>query len=60
MEANPVNEKKPGDHPYTAGLNGKKIGLYAASLYAARQFAESHFKPKKKEQGLLWVELAEE
>lgn len=60
METKPINEKKPGDSPYIAGLNGKKVGFYAASLWDAKQFAVAHFKPSKKNAGLLWVELAEE
>ncbi|QHJ81335.1 MAG: hypothetical protein [Bacteriophage sp.] len=60
MRANPINEKQEGDSPYIAGLNGKTIGFYAAGLWPAKQFATNHFKPKKKEAGLLWVELAEE
>lgn len=60
MKAEPINKKEPGNKPYIAGLNGKTIGFYAAGLWPAKQFAIAHFKPKKKETGLLWVELAEE
>lgn len=55
-----INEKQEGDRPYMAGYKGKKVGLYAASLYAAKQLATTFFKPTKKDAGLLWVELAEE
>ena len=55
-----INEKGPLDSPYIAGLNGQKVGLYARSAHAAKQKAIEHFKPKKKDLGLLWVELAEE
>ena len=55
-----LNEKGVVDRAYVAGLNGVKVGLYAPSLSAAKQKAIEHFKPKKKESGLLWVELANE
>lgn len=55
-----VNEKQEGDNPYITGYKNQKVGLYANSLYAARVKAEAHFKPTKKDAGLLWVELAEE
>ena len=55
-----INERGVVDFPYIAGLNGKKVGLYAPSLAAAKQKAIEHFRPKKKDLGLLWVELAEE
>lgn len=47
-------------YPYIAGYKGKKYEFHAASLFAARTAAETHFKPSKKDQGLLWVELASE
>lgn len=55
-----INDKGPDDHPYIAGLNGKQVGLYARSLFAAKEKAVAHFQPKKREQNLLWVELAQE
>lgn len=55
-----INEKREWDKPYITGYKGSKVGLYAPSLYAARVEAETHFKPTKKDKGLLWVELAEE
>lgn len=58
MEA--INKKRHWDQPYIAGLNGEKIILYAISLAEAKQRAIEHFKPKKKDRGLLWVELATE
>lgn len=62
MEIKPITggEKKEGDSPYIAGFLGKVIGFYAADLWAAKQFATAHFKPSKKNAGLLWVERAEE
>ena len=55
-----INTKGPADYPYIAGFKGEKVGLYAKSLAAAKQAAVEHFKPKKKDAGLLWVEFAEE
>lgn len=55
-----INEKKEGDRPYISGLNKVVVGLYAPSLAAAKQKAIEHFKPKKKERNLIWVELARE
>jgi len=55
-----INRKGIIDHSYIAGFKGEKIGLYARSLSAAKQTAVEYFKPKKKDSGLLWVELAEE
>lgn len=55
-----INEKGVVDYPYIAGHVGKTIGLYAPSLAAAKQKAVEYFKPRKREAGLLWVELASE
>lgn len=55
-----INEKRSFDRAYITGLNGKRIGLYAQSLAEAKQRAIEYFKPKKKDRGLLWVELASE
>lgn len=60
MDIQPINKKQDGDHPYIAGLLGKKIGFYAKDLWSAKQFAITHLKPSKKNAGLLWVELAKE
>lgn len=60
MNIQPINNKQDGDRPYVAGLLGKKIGFYAKDLWSAKQFAVSHFKPSKKNAGMLWVELATE
>lgn len=56
----PMNKKRQWDRVYIAGLNDEKIALYAISLAEAKQRAIEYFKPKKKERGLLWVELATE
>lgn len=55
-----INKKGPIDHPYVCGFNGQKVGIYARSLAEAKQRAVEHFKPKKRDMGLVWVELAEE
>lgn len=53
--------KGPADHPYIAGFDGKPmVELYAPSLAAAKQTAVEHFKPSKKKQHLVWVELAKD
>ena len=55
-----INKKGVVDRAYIAGLNGEKVGLYAPSAAAAMQKAFEYFKPKKKDRGYLWVELASE
>jgi len=55
-----INEKRPADRAYIAGLHDKKIGLFAITIAQAKQRAIEYFKPKKKDRGLLWVELASE
>lgn len=55
-----INQKTDGDRSYIAGFIGKKVGIYASSLLAAMDIAVKHFKPSKKNRGLLWVELAKE
>ena len=55
-----INEKKFNDKPNVAFLNGQRIELYAQTLYAAKQKAIEHFRPKKRELGLIAVELASE
>ena len=55
-----INKKGPIDRAYVCGFQGNKIGLYARSLFEAKQRAVEHFRPKKKEIHLIWVELAEE
>lgn len=55
-----INRKGYADHPYIAGFKGQEIGIYAESLSAAMQRAVEHFRPNKKDRGLVWVELADE
>lgn len=54
-----INEQQAGQRPYIAGLNQKRIGLYADNLLQAKRIAFAHFSPKKREEGYLWVELAD-
>lgn len=49
----------PMDHRYLAGLHDRRVAIYAPTIYAAKQKAVEHFRPKKKDMGLLWVELAD-
>lgn len=49
----------PLDHVYVAGLNNQKVCLFAETLAQAKQQAVEHFRPKKRDLGLLWVELLE-
>ncbi len=54
-----INSKAEGDHGYIGGYQGTRIGVYAKDLWAAKQAVVAHFKPSKKNAGLVWVELAE-
>ena len=54
-----VNEQLAGQRPYIAGLRQKRIGLFADNLLQAKRIAFAHFSPKKREEGYLWVELAD-
>jgi hypothetical protein len=54
-----INKKGPIDHTYIAHFKGAGVVVYARSLYEAKQRAVEHFKPKKKEQGLVAVNLHE-
>lgn len=55
-----LNKRGVVDLPYIAGYEGKKVGLYATSLLAAKQKAVEHFRPRKTKKHMVWVELAEE
>ena len=44
---------------YIAGFKNGKIEIEADSLYGAKLKAIDHFKPSKKDSGLLWVALAD-
>lgn len=53
-----LNEAE-GKNGYICGFKGKKFECYADTLSDAKNKAKAHFKPSKKDAGLLWVELAE-
>ncbi|MFA7188497.1 MAG: hypothetical protein WC117_00245 [Sphaerochaetaceae bacterium] len=53
-----INEQKVAEYPYIAGFKGTEVGLYAPSLAAAKQRAIEYFRPKKRDAGMVWVELA--
>jgi hypothetical protein len=55
-----INTRSPHDRAYIAGLNDRKISLYAPSLYAGKQLAIRHLKPGKKHMGLVWISVAYE
>lgn len=48
-----------GKYGYVGLFNGKRIEFYADSLYAAKVEALRQFKPKKREENLVSVMLAE-
>lgn len=55
-----INRKRAGDVLYLAGgPSPKKVLLYAEHQAEAQQRAVEHFRPKKKERGLVWVQLAQ-
>lgn len=54
-----LNKKGVVDRPYIAGLHNEKVGIYAESLHMAKQRAIEYFRPKKKDRGLIWVQLAD-
>jgi hypothetical protein len=45
---------------FKAFFNGKTVDLEADSLYQAKQKALAHFKPRKKDEGLVAVVNAEQ
>jgi hypothetical protein len=54
-----INTKGPIDHTYLSHFKGQSVVVYARSLYEAKQRAIEHFKPKKRDAGLLAVNLHE-
>ena len=54
-----IGQPGPGQYGYIAGYNGKEVEVYAPSLLAAKTAALAHFKPSKRNTGLVWVLLAE-
>lgn len=55
-----INTKQADCLGYIAGYMNHQVGLYAPSLWEAKQLAVAHFKPSKKNAGLLWVTIAED
>ncbi|MFP3556381.1 hypothetical protein [Paraburkholderia sp. SIMBA_054] len=54
-----INTRGPADHGYIGGLNHQKVEVYARSLMEAKQRVTEYFKPKKKDQHQIWVQLCE-
>jgi hypothetical protein len=54
-----INTQGPIDHAYVTHFKGQAAGVYARSLFEAKQRSIEHFKPKKKDVGLLAVNLYE-
>lgn len=56
-----INKRTPKKaFPYIAGFKGVKVELYASGMLDAKQTAVEHFRPSKKDAGLVWVESAQE
>ena len=54
---NAINRKRAGDILYVAGgLKANRVYLYAEHLAEAHQRAIEHFRPNKRERGLIWVQ----
>lgn len=52
-----INKQGPVDHTYIGHLHGKAIVVYARTPHQAKQRAVEYFKPKKKDMGLLSIQL---
>ena len=50
-----INRKRAGDSLYMVGNGKDQEHLYAEHLAEAKQRAIEHFRPKKKDRGLIWV-----
>ena len=55
-----INKPTETSREYNAGLNVKNIKLYADTAYEAITLAKNHFKPSKKNEGLVWIHLVSE
>ncbi len=52
-----INRKRVGDSLYVAAnQKGEQVYLFAEHLAEARQRAIEHFRPNKRERGLIWVQ----
>lgn len=60
MAATPINQKQPGDSGYVYFFHGKEIGVYAPNAYEAKRRAIAHFKPSKKNLGMVHGMIAED
>lgn len=54
-----INEKCQDDCGYVCFFEGKRIELYAKSLYEAKVLATNHWKVRKSNQHLVSAHLAE-
>lgn len=54
-----INKKTSACATYVAGFKNTRVVVYGRSLAAAKQTATEHFRPAKKDKGLLWIELTE-
>lgn len=55
-----INEKFPDARAYVAGLNKRKIGLYARNLAAGKKIALDYFQPNHRCRDLVWISVAHE
>ena len=58
-----INEKAAGDSGYVAYFAGSgkpKVGVYAASAYAALELARAHYKPAKAKRYMVDVQFVED
>lgn len=55
MTTEAINKGTFKDELYNATFKNVTVKLYACSLPAAKQRAIEHFKPKKKEVHLIWI-----
>jgi len=56
----PINQKQPGDFGYIFFFHGKRIELYAPTYLKAKEIAIAHFKPSKKNLGMVHGMAAED
>jgi hypothetical protein len=54
-----INNKSDGDNGYVFFFNGKRIELYAKSLYEAKELAVAFFKPSKSKRHMVHGMIAE-
>ena len=54
-----INSKQDGDCGYVFFYHGKRIELYAKTLFDAKQLAVAHFNPPKSKQHMVHGQIAE-